>query len=57
MLVRDIGGPERVSLNGVAHLSRRNLECAGLLLYFAAMAFSFAFALILMLLENGAKHD
>jgi hypothetical protein len=44
---------ERVSLNGVARLSRTNVEVVGVLMYFTAIAFIFGFALILMVFQLG----
>jgi hypothetical protein len=44
---------ERISLNGVARLSRNNVEIAGLAMYFVALAFFFAFAFILMVFRLG----
>lgn len=59
MISIDRDRPDRISLNGVAKLSRKNVVVVGLLMYFGAMAFVFAVALILMVfrLEPGSHEN
>ena len=53
MLTTDNIVPNRISATGAMKLTRNNMEFAGLVIYFAAIAFFFAFAFIVMVFELG----